>query len=161
MPEEIKYTIEEANKYFAVRFNNAIWPLLEKAGKTEEENNEIINLANATLLHWIKSSDCQNVNLHRGEYMIAIAYIEAKRKEPALYHAKRCKELSDEHAAENDDFDFPYALLAMAGALYLNGFKEDADKHLAEAVKLGEAIKGEGDKKIFIGDLKSAEEKYF
>jgi len=30
MAEEIKYTIAEANKYFAVRFNNAIWPLLEK-----------------------------------------------------------------------------------------------------------------------------------
>jgi len=92
--------------------------------------------------------------------MIAVAYTEAKRKEPALYHAKRCKKLTDEHVAENDDFDLPYAHLAMAGALYLNGYKEEADKHLEEAIKLGTDIKGEADKKIFMGDLRSAEEKF-
>lgn len=161
MPAEIKYTIEEANKYFAVGFNNAIWPLLEKPGKTEEENNELINLAHASLLHWSKRPDCKKINLQRGEYMIAIAYTEAGRKEPALYHAKRCKEITDERTEENDDFDGAYSFLAMAGALRLNGYNAEADQYLKQAKKLGDAIKGEVDKKIFMGDFNSAVEKYF
>ena len=155
MSEEKQYTIAEANKYFAVKFNNAIWPLLEKPGKTEEENNELINLAHASLLHWSKRPDCKKINLQRGEYMIAVAYTEAKRKEPALYHAKRCKAITNEDPEENDDFDLPYSLLALAGAFYLNGFKEEADKYLEEAQKLGDSIKGEVDKKIFMEDLRS------
>ena len=161
MPEELKYTLEEANKYFAVRFNNAIWPLLEKPNKTEDENNELINLAHASLLHWSKRPDCKKINLQRGEYMIAIAYTEAKRKELALYHAERCKAITNEHPEENDDFDLPYAHLAMASALYLNGFNEEADKQLKEAQRLAGAIKNEVDKKIFMGDLVSAMGKYF
>jgi hypothetical protein len=160
MPEELKYTLEEANKYFAVKFNNAIWPLLENPGKTEEENNELINLAHASLLHWSNRPDCKKINLQRGEYMIAIAYTEAKRKESALYYAKRCKEMTDKHPAENDDFDLPYALLALAGALYLNGFAEEADIHLADAKRFGDAIKNEVDKKIFMGDIASATAKF-
>ena len=79
MIDQTKYTLEEANQYFAVAYNNRIWQLLENEESTEAEHNEIINLAHASLLHWSKSPKCKKVNLQRGEYMIALAYIHAKR----------------------------------------------------------------------------------
>ena len=160
MSEERKYTIEEANKYFAINYNNKIWPLLEKKEKTEDENNEIINLAHASLLHWSKSAECKNVNLQRGEYMIALAYINANRKRPALYYAKRCKKMTEENAAESKDFDFAYASLVMAMALRLNEDREGADKYLKDAKEMGEHIKNKEDKRIFMDDLKAALEQF-
>jgi hypothetical protein len=149
----MEYTLEEANHYFAVHYNNTIWQLLEKKEKTEEENNEIINLAHASLLHWSKSPKCKKVNLQRGEYMISLAYINANRKEPALYYAKRCRKMTEENEAENQDFDMAYAEFIMAKALRLNGDHEEANKYLQEAQKLGEAIKNKEDKRIFMNDL--------
>jgi hypothetical protein len=156
MPDKPTYTLEEANHYFAINFNNNIWRLLEKNGGTEDENNELINLAHASLLHWSRSPACKKVNLQRGEYMIAIAYIHAGRKEPALYYAKRCQEMTAENKEESKDFDFAYVSLVMARALNLNGNKEDAEKYLQEARELGETINNKEDKRIFIDDLQSA-----
>ena len=84
MSEEKESNLEEANHYFAIEYNNNIWALLDKLDKTKDDNNEIINLAHASLLHWSKSSKCKNVNLQRGEYMVAIAYLNDNRKAPAL-----------------------------------------------------------------------------
>lgn len=154
MTEEIKYTVDEANKYFAIRYNNKIWQLLERPAHTEDEANEMINLAHASLLHWSKSPGCKKVNLQRGEYMISLAYINAKRKEPALYHANRCKHLTETQPEENEDFDMAHSFLIMAAALSLNGDTEEAGIYLKEAKKLGDNIKNTEDKRIFMGDLK-------
>ncbi|MEK7433378.1 MAG: hypothetical protein AABZ74_09625 [Cyanobacteriota bacterium] len=158
MSEEKKYTIQEANQFFAIEHNNNIWSLLSKKEKTEDDNNEIINLAHSSLLHWSKSPKCKIVNLQRGEYMISIAYTNANRAESALYHAKKCMKITEENREEMEDFDIAYAFLGMAKALNLSeneiiSRKEEADKYLEEAKKLGEKIKDEEDKNIFMGDL--------
>ncbi|MFB9841389.1 hypothetical protein [Mucilaginibacter ginsenosidivorans] len=156
MAEQIKYTLEEANQYFAVAFNNKIWKLFEKKESTEDEQEEIINLAHASLLHWSNSPGCKKANLQRGEYMISMAYIHAGRKEQALYYAKRCIKITEDRAEENEDFDLAYAYLVIAMALNLNNLKEEAARYLEDAKKLGENIAGEKDKRIFISDLKDA-----
>lgn len=158
MTEQIKYTLEEANQYFAVACNNKIWKLLEKKESTEDEQEEMINLAHASLLHWSKSPHCKKVNLQRGEYLISMAYIHAGRKEQALYYAERCKKITEDRREENEDFDLAYSCLIMAMALNLNNQKEEAADYLEEAKKLGEGIAGEKDKRIFISDLKEAVE---
>jgi len=156
MTEPTKYTLEEANRYFAIAYNNRIWQLWEKQEITEDEHNEILNLAHASLLHWSKSPDCKKVNLQRGEYMIAMAYCLAGRKEQALYYAERCRKITEDRQEENDDFDLAYAYLVMAMALTLNDSNEQATAYLQKAKKLGGEIKGEQDKKIFVSDLKAA-----
>jgi len=158
MTEQIKYTLEEANQYFAVAYNSSIWKFLEKKENTEDEQQEIINLAHASLLHWSKNPDCKKVNLQRGEYMISMAYIHAGRKEQALYYAERCKRITEDHREENDDFDLAYSCLIMAMALSLNNRKEEAAQYLEEAKRLGEGIDGEKDKRIFTSDLREAVE---
>lgn len=158
MAEQKKYTLEEANHYFAVAYNGRIWQLLEKKDSTEDENEEMINLAHASLLHWSKDPNCKKVNLQRGEYMISMAYIHAGRKEQALYYAKRCKRITEDHKEENDDFDLAYSYLLMAMALCLNGMKEEAAQYLNNSKELGANIERDEDKGIFVSDLKTAVE---
>jgi hypothetical protein len=110
MTEQIKYTLEEANQYFAVACNNKIWKLLEKKESTEDEQEEMINLAHASLLHWSKSPHCKKVNLQRGEYLISMAYIHAGRKEQALYYAERCKKITEDRREENEDFEGAFGI---------------------------------------------------
>ena len=150
------YSIEEANQFFAVSCNNAVWRLLCKADQSKDDKNEIINLAHASLWHWSRRADCKMKNLQRGEYLIALAYVNAGRKEPAMYHAKRCVEITEANSAEREDFDLPYARLIMGMALRLNGSVAEAKKYLMEAERLGDEIKNEKDKEIFVGDLRDA-----
>lgn len=161
MARQLKYTLEDANQYFAVAYNGRIWQLLEKKERTEEENAEMINLAHASLLHWSKSSKCRKVNLQRGEYMISMAYIYTKNSKQALHYAERCKKITENNSEENEDFDLAYAYLVLAMALSLNKSKIEADEYLNKAKKLGGDIKGKKDRSIFLADLKNAIEDVF
>jgi len=118
----------------------------------------MVNLAHASLMHWVDRPDCRPVNLSRGENLLALAYFAAGRAASALYHAKKCYEITHGSASEMKDFDFAHCSLVMAMALQLGGRKEEAGASLEEAWRLGEAIKGEKDKAIFIGDWRRAVE---
>ena len=156
MTETGSYSIEEANRFFSVSFNNAVWRLLEKPDQSEEDKNEIIHLAHASLLHWSKRADCKMKNLQRGEYLVALAYVNAGRKEPALYYAKRCAEMTAANVGEREDFDLPYSCLIMGMALRLNGDMAGAERYFAEAERLGEGIRNPKDKEIFLADQRAA-----
>ncbi len=104
MSEEKTYTIEAAHHFFGIDFNGKIWNLLDKQDKNQDELDEMVNLAHASLLHWKKNPKCKKVNIQRGEYMIALAYISANRKEQALYHAKKCFKLTEDFKNEMEDF---------------------------------------------------------
>jgi hypothetical protein len=148
------YSIEEANRFFAVYFNNEVWRLLGSDSQSEDDKREIIHLAHASLAHWRRRKDCKIKNLSRGEYLIAIAYINAGRKEPAMHHAGSCLEITQSHPAEMDDFDLAHAHLIMGWASHLNGNSREAGNYFSEAKRLGEGIKNVKDKEIFLSDLK-------
>lgn len=153
--EEKQYTLDEANQYFAIDYNNKIWKLLAKSERSEIENSTLINLAHASFLHWSQSPKCTVVNLQRGEFMIAMVYTYLGKKEPAVYYAKRCLQLTEEHMDQMKDFDIAYAYLSMSRALALAEEMEKAQIYLKMATVAGDNIKGEQDQKIFIGDLDS------
>lgn len=153
--EEKRYTLEEANQHFAIAYNNNIWKLLAKSERNEAENNQLINLAHASLLHWSESPKCTVVNLQRGEFMIAMVYTYVGKKDAAVDYAKRCLKLTEDHKGQMKDFDIAYAYLAMSRALALSGATEAAKEYLKMTTVAGETIKGEQDKKIFMDDLNS------
>lgn len=152
----MKYSLEEANQYFAIAYNRRFWQLWEKTEATVHDQDEMINLAHASLLHWADSPNCKQVNLSRGEYLVSLAYFAAGKGVPALYHAQKCHKITDTYRSEMRDFDFAHCSLIMAMALHLNDRKEDAAIFLEEAARLGEEIRGEKDKEIFVSDLRQA-----
>ena len=158
MAESSTPGLEEVNHYFAVTYNSRFWRLSEKKDHSVEELDEMISLAHASLLHWTDSPKCKQVNLARGEYVIALAYFLAGKGVNALYHAEKCRMITDGNAAEMRDFDLAHCSLIQGMALHLNHRKEESHQLLVEARRLGELILGEKDKAIFFSDLGQAEE---
>ena len=85
--------------------------------------------------------------------MISHVYAILNRSEPALYHAKECMGLTEEHKFV--DFDLAYAYEAMARAFAAAGEKSECEKYIGLTKGAGEKIKNDEDKKIFVGDFES------
>ncbi|TET79866.1 MAG: hypothetical protein E3J41_00800 [Candidatus Cloacimonadota bacterium] len=151
MNEEKKYSAQECHKKFAIELNNLVWNLLGKKERTHEDNEKMIHAAHASCYHWGEIGE--PINLQRGEWMISHVYAILNRQEPALYHAKECMELTEKNKFV--DFDLAYAYEAMARAYAATGEKSECEKYMRLAKEAGEKIKGDKDKKIFVGDFES------
>jgi hypothetical protein len=150
-----KYTLDEAQKVFARQSNGKVWNLLDKTDRTAEENDEMIEAAYASLYHWRVVGT--EVNLQRGEWMLAHVYTVLGKPKAAIKHANLCITLTGAHRDQMKDFDIAYAFEGMARALALNGTTEEARRYLAQAQTAGEAIAEAEDKQIFLGDLNSGD----
>jgi hypothetical protein len=155
MTHQPEFDIDKAHHWFGVEFNNGIFPLLEKPGRTDEETEEMIALAYASTLHWSKFSKHTIANKARGENMIATALAYAGRKESAMHHAKRNYDIVFNNKNEMADFDFSYALMVMARSLALNGDTGKAKPYYDDCLKSIQEIKDSEDKKIVESDFNS------
>lgn len=149
MTEEKKYTLEEANKKFAIELNGRVWTLLDKETRTEEDNDEMIHAAHASCYHWSKVGTA--INIQRGHWMISRVYSVLNIPEAALFHAKKCMELTEEHNFV--DFDLAFAYEAMARANACAGNHNEAQKFNNLANDAGENIKLDEDREIFVADF--------
>ncbi len=149
MAEPKKFTIDEAHKAFAPGIFNRVWDLLEKADRSPEDNEIMINAAHASLYHW--RSVGEPINLQRGQWMIANVYITLGMKESALHHAQICLDLTNEHAF--DDFDLSFAYEGFARAQALNGNSKDCAKYFDLAKASVDQIKKKGDRDYFLDVL--------
>jgi hypothetical protein len=151
MSDVEKYTLEEAHKEFAKRINGQVWKLLEKAERTEAEDEEMVLAAYACLYHWSYAGT--EVNRQRGEWLIARVYTILGEAALALQHARRFLELTEEYRGQMKDFDIAYAYEGMARANALGGDRATARQYLDMAEAAGKAIADAEDKEIYTGDL--------
>jgi hypothetical protein len=151
MTEEEKYSEQECHKKFAVSLNNLVWNLLGKNDRTKQEDEIMVHAAHASCFHWGKVGTA--VNLQRGEWLISRAYAVSNRAEPALYHAKRCMEITQENNFV--DFDLAFAYECMARAYAVAGEKSECDKYIKLAKDAGEKIENKEDKNLFFNDFES------
>ena len=151
--EEKQLTIQQAHKYFGVELNRLTWSLLEKENRTRDEDEQMLHAVHASHFHWL--SHGTNVNKQRGEWLIARVYSTLNVPERALYHALRCKEITDKHTNEMSDFDIAYADEGLARAYACGGNKEESMKYYKSATEKGSNIADKEDREIFNGDFEA------
>lgn len=145
------YTLAEAQQYFAKSLNGEVWDLLGKTDRTTEEDECMVYAAYASCYHWLHSG---TVSHHqRGEWLIAHVYSVLGMAEPALRHAARCLELTQQLANSIEDFDLAYAYEGMARANALAANKAGALKYLQLAENAGSVIRNAEDRSIFFSDF--------
>jgi hypothetical protein len=144
---------EEEHKKFAVALFNLTWSLLDKKGRTIEDDNKMLNAAHASRFHWGEIGT--PLEFERGEWQISRVYSILKRSEPAIYHAKRCLEICE--ASNIRDFDIAFAYEALARAHAVAALKSEYEKYIMLAKEAGERIKGEEDKNYFFSELKTVQ----
>jgi hypothetical protein len=141
----------EQHRQFAVELNGRAWELLVQQDRSTQENEEMIHAAHASCYHWLRAGT--GIHQQRGEWLISHVYAELGLGEAALRHAQRCRELTQEHAAEMADFDIAYSHEGLARAYAVAGDYGQAEQHLKLAKQAGQAIADKESKKIFLSDL--------
>ncbi len=149
------YSLDQAHGFFAVDLNQRIWKLLEKTDRTAAEDQEMLNCAYGSLYHWQQYSKGGKINVQRGLYMIAKAYLWQGKIDLGLEYAQRTHRHTQEDSEGHTDFDFFYAEEILARAYSLAGFKQKAEEHKAKAQELLHTVLDPEDLKICKSDFES------
>lgn len=147
-------SIESAtHRQLGVDLFNHVWTLIEKADRSAAETDEMIHAAHASRYHW--SFAGTTVNLGRGEWQCSRVYSVLGRGEPALWHARRCLELSQAavESGEAESWDLPAAYEAMARANAVVGDRAAALEWRERAREALAGIAEAGDREVIEGDL--------
>lgn len=148
MTEVPSNTDDAFHKKLAVSLFNETWQLLDKADRTVEETDRMIHSAHASRLHWEFEGTPKNLSI--GEWQVSRVHAVVRHADAALYHARRCLEVSER--ANLEPFYIAYAHEAIARALSVIGHA-DAAKHLAAARELAAKIADAEEKKMLEDDL--------
>jgi len=147
--EKLMSKEKDLHRKFAVDCFNGAWDLIEKAGRTPEDDTRMIHMAHASRFHWGEIGT--PLNLARGDWQISRVYAILGQGENALAYAKSSLHL----CIDNDigDFDLAFAYEAVARSFAVLGDTQMMEKHLALANEAGENIDKEDDRKYFFSEL--------
>lgn len=139
-----------SDRQLAVDLFNHVWALLEKLGRTPEDDDEMIHAAHASRHHWASAGTA--INLARGEWQCSRVYSVLGRAEPALHHALRCLAYT-ETADEAEDWDLPFAHEAIARAYLVAGDEPRSREHAARAREFAAGVAEPDDREHLLGQL--------
>jgi len=147
--------LEKVHQHFAIDLNNKVWGLLENSNRTESENQSLIWAAYASLYHW--SEIGQPVNIQRGEWMVSRVWAVLGCAEQAIYHAERCRELTEKLALTGFDLAYSWEAIARAYACVKPDMRQSdkALEYFNNAKIAGGKIEGEENIKLFFADLEN------
>jgi hypothetical protein len=155
MTEEKTFTLSQAHYHFAVDYHGKTWELLDRAQRTRDEDERLLDYAHASLAHWRTAGGA--VRHQRGEWMLSRVHAVLGNGAAALEHAQRCYQLLQENQSEMDDFDLPFVYEAIARAQAVAGNVAEARKFRELAKKAGESIKEVEDRELFFKELGSGD----
>ncbi|AIE87447.1 hypothetical protein [Fimbriimonas ginsengisoli] len=137
-------------RQIAVDAFNQTWRLLEKSGRSAEEDLAMIHMAHASRYHWGLVG--QPVHWARGEWQISRVYAALERGEPAMFHARRCLE----YAEKNDlsTFDKAAAHEALVRAYRVACHFDLARRHYDQAWSTAKGITEPEDRAVIFADLR-------
>ena len=94
MSNEPSFDVAAAHKYFSAQcFNNA-WGLIEKKDRTAEDNEQMIQLAQASLWHWSQRDDKTDRNLSVGCWQVSRIYALVGEVDNSRKYGQLCLEYS-------------------------------------------------------------------
>jgi DNA-binding transcriptional MerR regulator len=141
----------ETQRRLGVDLFNKTWTLLEKEGRTQEEDDEMIHCAHASAYHWLQVGT--KANRARSEWQCSRVHAILGHVEAALRHARRCLELVEGHPDDMKDWDLPAAYEALARAHMVAGDVEET-RRFAELGRAATArIEDEDDRGVIEADF--------
>lgn len=141
------FDLDKAHRWFAVEYNNAVWNLLERSDRSDEENEQMIHSAHASLIHWLEVGG--PINALRAYYLLTNAYAAAGDGPSAVRYGERSMAMKEESPEGLADWDIAFIYDAVARAHAAAGNPDRARELRDLAQEAGEAIADEEDRKIF------------
>lgn len=140
-------------RQLGVDLYNDVWRLLEKPARTPEEDDELLHQAHASAYHWLKAPEREPKNRARSEWLCSRVYVVLGRAEPALHHATRCLEITEQHADNVEDWDLPFAYEALARAHGVAGNAEESRRYAELARESGKSIADAEDREHLAAEM--------
>lgn len=141
-----------AHRHFSVFCFNAAWDLIEKAERSAEENEEMVQRAMASLWHWGRREDCGERQRSVGHWQVSRCLHLAGRAEEALRYAQGCLEWSRGLSPFYQAYAHEAAARAISGMG--TGGSGVAD-HLQQAAALAEKVEDAGERAALEADLRT------
>jgi hypothetical protein len=140
-----------SDRQLGVDLFNEVWRLME----SREDDDRMLHAAHASAYHWSVAPECEPKNRARSEWMCSRVYSVLGRSEPALHHAERCVEITQEQADSMEDWDLPFAYEALARAHGVAGNAGESRRFAELARESGESIADPEDRQHFAADLRT------
>ena len=126
----------QAHRHFSAECFNRAWDLIDKAGRSPQEEEQMLLLPLASLWHWTQRPDCTPRNLSIGCWQASRVYALLGQAENARRFGEKCLE----HSAGEPPFYLGYAHEALARAALVAGDRERLAQHLERARELAAAV---------------------
>jgi DNA-binding transcriptional MerR regulator len=143
-------TDQDEHRRLGVDLFNETWAFMGKSDRTPEEDLQMLHMAHASAYHWSRAEHGPEHEA-RGEWQISRVHTVLGQGEGALYHAKACLRICEEHGI--GDWDIAFAHEALARAYRILGDPDHAEQHLAAAETLGAEIADPEDRELLEQDL--------
>ena len=153
MAKTLDFDVAKADRGFAAQFFNDTWGFLDKAGRSEEETEAMIQCCHASFHHWNRVADATPTNRSVGYWQLSRVYVVAGMAAEAERYALRCLEAA--RAPGVDQWAIASAHEAVARAAALRGDRATRDAHLAEARTVAAAVTDKEDREIVEKDIAS------
>jgi hypothetical protein len=133
------------HRQLGVDLFNEVWRLMD----SREDDERMLHAAHASAYHWSVAPECEPRNRARSEWQVSRAYAVLERGEPAVHHARRCLELTEQHSENMEDWDLPFAYEALARAHGVAGDDAEASRYGSLARESGARIADPEDREHF------------
>ncbi len=151
MAHEVEFDAVAAHRFFAADCFNRAWQLIEKQGRTPEDDRMMVALNQASIYHWQQRPDCTGTRL-------SVGYWQASRIQALLgnaVEARRHAEVSIAYAADAEPFYRGYALEALARAEKIAGHATLAGEYASRARAEAERVEEKDERDLLLDDLKT------
>src|SRR3954452_19122404 len=141
---------QAAERRLAVDLFNHVWTLVEKDGRSADEDDEMLHAAHASRFHLLAVGP--RIHAAPGERQWSRVYCVLGRPEPALHHARRSLELALE-ADDAEEWDVPFAHEALARAHAVAGDVAEARRYVELARTDAAEIADADDREVLLAAL--------
>lgn len=135
----------------AVSLFHRVWELLERADRTAADDQELVNAAHASRLHWTSIGTPRHLAI--GDWQISRVYSTVGRPEPAVHHARLC--LENARLAIDEPWLLGSAYEGLARAYAAAGDRAAATEWKDKAVAQLELVTDRDDREIVEQDIAS------
>lgn len=144
---------QKLHKHFAALCFNECWNLIEDANRSEDEDEEMRRLSEASFWHWSRVEDHTKENLSVGYWQLARVYAISGQIKQAIKYAEKCIKISKK--GDLSPFYFGYGYEAKARALAEDRQDEQAKNVLNVAYDVANTVSNDDEKKKLLEDLES------
>jgi hypothetical protein len=148
---EPEFDLDVAHKYFSAQCFNQAWELMDKAGRTPDEDEQMVRLSLASHWHWTQRPDCSATNASVGYWQTSRIYAMLGQADNARRYGRLSLEAGQGEGAL--PFCVGYAYEALARAESVAGNRGKMAEYLREARRAAEGLPDPDTKKRLLADL--------